>query len=55
MMSILYLRHIVFGNQKMILKTGKKSKAFRAAHNSGGQHQGIYLGHPEFEGFEVVL
>jgi len=33
----------------------KKSKAFRAAHNSGGQHQGIYLGHPEFEGFEVVL
>jgi len=33
----------------------KKSKAFRAAHNSGGQHQEIYLGHPEFEGFEVVL
>ena len=33
----------------------KKSEAFRAAHNSGGQHQGIYLGHPEFEGFEVVL
>ena len=33
----------------------KKSEAFRAAHNSGGNHQEIYLGHPEFEGFEVVL
>ncbi|SVE36764.1 uncharacterized protein METZ01_LOCUS489618, partial [marine metagenome] len=21
----------------------------------GGQHQGIYLGHPEFEGFAVIL
>ena len=33
----------------------KKSEAFRKAHSGGGQHQGIYLGHPEFEGFEVIL
>ena len=26
MMSILYMRHIVYGNQKMILKTGKNQK-----------------------------
>ena len=33
----------------------KKSEAFRKAHSGGGQHQGIYLGHPDFEGFEVIL
>ena len=33
----------------------KKSEAFRKAHSGGGQHQGIYLGHPEFEGFEVIF
>ena len=27
----------------------------RKAHSGGGQHQGIYLGHPDFEGFEVIL
>jgi len=27
----------------------KKSEAFRKAHSGGGHHQGIYLGHPEFE------
>ena len=31
------------------------SEAFRKAHRGGGQHQGIYLGHPKFEGFEVIL
>ena len=32
-----------------------KSEAFRKAHSGGGQNKGIYLGHPEFEGFEVIL
>tara|TARA_B100001996_G_C18473282_1_gene520866 strand:- start:173 stop:481 length:309 start_codon:yes stop_codon:yes gene_type:complete len=32
-----------------------KSEAFRKAHSGGGQHKGIYLGHPEFEGFDVIL
>jgi heme-degrading monooxygenase HmoA len=32
-----------------------KSEAFRKAHSAGGQHKGIYSGHPEFEGFEVIL
>jgi heme-degrading monooxygenase HmoA len=31
------------------------AEEFRRAHSRGGQHQGIYLGHPEFEGFEVIL
>jgi len=40
---------------RKINQTMKKSEAFRRAHSGGGQHQGIYLGHPEFEGFEVIL
>ena len=32
-----------------------KSDAFRQAHKGAGQHSYIYLGHPEFEGFEVII
>ncbi len=32
-----------------------KSEAFRIAHKNAGEHRGVYLDHPEFEGFEVVL
>ena len=32
-----------------------KSEAFREAHKGAGQHSDIYLGHPEFEGFEIIL
>ena len=32
-----------------------KSEAFRLAHKNAGQHQNLYLGHPEFEGFEKIL
>lgn len=32
-----------------------KSEAFRNAHSSAGGAKGIYLGHPQFEGFEAVL
>ena len=30
-----------------------KSEAFRAAHRNAGDHKPLYLGHPQFEGFEV--
>ena len=32
-----------------------KSEAFRLAHKGAGDNKGIYLGHPVFEGFNVVL
>jgi heme-degrading monooxygenase HmoA len=32
-----------------------RSEAFRAAHASAGQQKGLYLGPPQFEGFEAVL
>jgi heme-degrading monooxygenase HmoA len=31
------------------------SEAFRKAHANAGGSKGIYLGHPQFEGFEAVL
>jgi heme-degrading monooxygenase HmoA len=32
-----------------------RSEAFRQAHAGAGQQRGIYLGPPQFEGYEVVL
>lgn len=32
-----------------------RSEAFRQAHAQAGGARGLYLGHPEFEGFESVL
>jgi heme-degrading monooxygenase HmoA len=31
------------------------SEAFRKAHANAGTAKGVYLGHPQFEGFETVL
>ena len=31
-----------------------KSEQFRAAHQHAGERKPLTLGHPEFEGFEVV-
>ena len=50
----LYTSHSTW-ESKTDFENWKKSEAFRKAHSGGGQHQGIYLGHPEFEGFEVIL
>ena len=32
-----------------------KSEAFRLAHKNAGQHKDLYIGAPNFEGFEVVI
>ena len=32
-----------------------RSESFRAAHASAGAQRGLYLGPPQFEGFEAVL
>ena len=32
-----------------------KSEAFTMAHKNAGEHKTVYLDHPKFEGFEVVL
>ena len=32
-----------------------KSEAFRLAHKNAGKHKDLYLGPPQFEGFETVI
>ena len=51
---ILYTSHSTWKSETGF-ENWKKSETFRKAHSSGGQHQGIYLGHPEFEGFEIIF
>ncbi|MED5475559.1 MAG: antibiotic biosynthesis monooxygenase, partial [Candidatus Neomarinimicrobiota bacterium] len=50
----LYVSHSTW-KSKNNFEDWVKSEAFRKAHSGGGKHKGIYLTHPEFEGFEVVL
>ena len=51
---ILYASHSVWKSQEDFLNW-TKSEAFRLAHKNAGQHKDLYLGAPEFEGFEGVL
>ena len=32
-----------------------RSEAFRKAHKKAGSAKNIYIGHPKFEGFEVII
>ena len=32
-----------------------KSESFRLAHKDAGKHKDLYIGHPEFEGFKVII
>ena len=50
----LYASHRIW-NSKNDFTNWTKSEEFRLAHKNSGQHKGLYLGHPNFEGFEVVL
>ena len=50
----LYASHSIW-NSKNDFINWTKSEEFRLAHKNSGQHKGLYLGHPNFEGFEVVL
>lgn len=50
----LYSSHTVW-ESRGAFEDWTKSEAFRTAHRDAGTHKGLYLGHPRFEGFEVVL
>lgn len=50
---VLYSSHTIWTN-KDAFEEWTRSEAFRRAHASAGQNKPLYLGHPEFEGFEVV-
>ncbi len=50
---VLYSSHTVWANRDLFTDW-TNSEAFRAAHRGTGQTKPMYLGHPEFEGFEVI-
>tara|TARA_Y100001970_G_C13985516_1_gene725503 strand:- start:373 stop:681 length:309 start_codon:yes stop_codon:yes gene_type:complete len=50
----LYSSHSIW-DSKSDFENWKKSDSFRIAHSGGGQNQSIYLEHPKFEGFKVIL
>ena len=50
----LYASHSVWDSENAFLNW-TKSKAFRLAHKGAGQHSDIYIGHPIFEGFKIII
>jgi heme-degrading monooxygenase HmoA len=48
----LYASHTIW-DSRAAFEAWTNSEAFRAAHRSAGDHKPLYLGHPQFEGFEV--
>lgn len=49
----LYASHTIWKN-RAAFEAWTKSEAFRAAHASAGSNKPLYLGHPQFEGFETL-
>jgi heme-degrading monooxygenase HmoA len=50
---VLYSSHTIWRSRDAF-EAWTRSEAFRLAHQSAGQNRPLYLGHPEFEGFEVI-
>jgi len=50
----LYASHSTWNSEESFMDW-TNSEAFRMAHKGAGKHKGLYLGHPEFEGFKVVI
>ena len=49
----LFASHTVWASRSDF-EAWTKSEAFRLAHRNTGGNKPLYLGHPEFEGFDVV-
>jgi len=49
----LYSSHTIW-RSKEDFEAWTRSDAFRAAHKGAGDNKPLYLGHPKFEGFEVI-
>lgn len=50
----LYASHSVWSSRQDF-EAWTESESFRKAHAQARAPQGTYLGHPQFEGFEVIL
>ncbi len=49
----LFASHTIWAD-RAVFEAWTKSDAFRRAHAGAGGNKPLYLGHPEFEGFDVV-
>ncbi|QFT34656.1 antibiotic biosynthesis monooxygenase [Roseibium porphyridii] len=52
--TTLYATHTVWNSREDFVNW-TKSEHFRAAHKNAGNNKGLYVGHPQFEGFEPIL
>lgn len=52
--ATLYASHSVWASREAF-EAWTQSEAFRKAHSQARSPQGTLLGHPQFEGFEVIL
>ena len=50
---VLYSSHTIW-QSRADFEAWTRSEAFRLAHRDAGQNRPLYLGHPEFEGFDVI-
>lgn len=50
---VLYASHTVW-RSRADFEAWTRSEAFRRAHRDAGTNRPLYLGHPEFEGFESI-
>ena len=50
---VLYSSHTLW-QSRADFEAWTRSEAFRLAHRDAGANRPLYLGHPEFEGFEVI-
>jgi heme-degrading monooxygenase HmoA len=50
---VLYSSHTIW-RSKGDFEAWTRSEAFRQAHHDAGSNRSLYLGHPEFEGFDVI-
>ena len=50
----LYASHSTWKSKNDFLNW-TKSESFKLAHKDAGKNKNLYKGHPEFEGFEVVI
>ena len=50
---VLYSSHTLWRSREAF-EAWTRSEQFRLAHKDAGQNKPLYLGHPYFEGFEVI-
>jgi heme-degrading monooxygenase HmoA len=49
----LYVSHTIWASRQAF-ENWTRSESFRAAHKGAGENKPLYLGPPQFEGFEVI-